>query len=315
MSRPAFIAGDWGTSHLRLHLCDSVGQSLQQRQGAGVAQIRADAQADSAPDWAARLQALTADWRQAHGELPVLLCGMVGANIGWQRVPYVHCPITLDARARQLVSPPDSTVLIAPGLSCTNRNGAPDVMRGEETQILGALQLAPQLASGAQLLCLPGTHCKWVLLDNGQVLEFTTAVTGELFAVITRHTVLVQASQVDIDAAAFTRGLRQVCTQPALLQLIFECRSRQLNGELSAAAAASYLSGLLIGADVQDALHGYPNLPVTLVGAPSLTRLYATACQHIGQAASQLDGERASLAGLATYFQHLHHPDHEQHRA
>ena len=305
-----FLAGDWGTSNLRLFLCDAAGTALDSSAGPGAA--------ESSGRFDAVFSGLTARWRERHGPLPAVLCGMVGSNFGWRQAPYVSCPASPDQIGAGCVSPDDAAsrdaaIRIVPGLRCQNRFGAPDFMRGEETQILGALQLDPALRSGRQLLCLPGTHSKWAVLEDGVVMAFNTAPTGELFAILKEHSVLVQRPATDDAAAndaAFERGLQQVNAFPQaqLLHRLFECRARMLSGELEAGATAAFLSGLLIASDVGGAwpLLAQPAAaaPVQLIGAPSLTALYAKALASRQRDARQLDGASASLAGLTRIFQH-----------
>src|SRR5206468_2126300 len=138
-------------------------------------------------------------------------------------------------------------IAILPGLSCRGKTGAPDVMRGEETQILGALHLYPQLTKGRHLLCLPGTHTKWVAVSDGAVSQFQTALTGELFELLRRHSVLVRdSSEVDGQSPAFALGVdfARQNRKADLLGLLFSTRSRVVTGEMAAGDAASYLSGL-----------------------------------------------------------------------
>src|SRR5476649_2586079 len=153
MSRAAFIAGDWGTSRLRLYLCDTAGNVLARGEGEGA----------SVADCAGRFAASVASWDKAHGALPAVLSGMVGSTIGWREVPYLKCPAkpATIADAALRFEADGRAIAILPGLSCVGKTGAPDVMRGEETQILGALRLHPHLAKGRHALCLPGTHTKW----------------------------------------------------------------------------------------------------------------------------------------------------------
>jgi 2-dehydro-3-deoxygalactonokinase len=312
MSTPSFIAGDWGTSHLRLTLCDERGRALAHRGGPGVAQRTADCPST--------LAALIGPWREAHGTLPVILCGMVGSTIGWTPVPYLPCPARAEDLAHGVLGVGDGQgpqVQIVPGLSCRNRCGAPDVMRGEETQVLGALQLDERLRRGRHLVCLPGTHTKWVHLDDGVVSEFTTAVTGELFAIVKQHSVLIRATDADpaADHEAYVRhAIAQTRAHGAasLVHLLFECRSRQLAGEFSPAQAAAYLSGLVVGADVAGALAllaAAEATPVTLIGTPQLTATYAIALAAHGCQPTQVDGEAASLAGLTAIYERLHGKD------
>jgi 2-dehydro-3-deoxygalactonokinase len=203
------------------------------------------------------------------------------------------------------LSTPASDVHIVPGLSCTNRFGATDYMRGEETQILGAVSLLKPLQSGRRLLCLPGTHTKWVVVEAGRVLEFLSAPTGEVYQTLHAHSVLVR----DMDAKpfereAFMRGVAAFNQHPQaqLLHRLFEVRSRQLKGELSAAEAAGFLSGLLIASDnaggVELAALAGTQTPVAVIGAPALTSLYALALEARGVGSLQLDGSLAALAGL-----------------
>ena len=298
MSEPAYIGGDWGTSNLRLYLCAADGRVLDRRTGPGVGALRA-AGAATAPDWPGVFAGLVAGW---DGALPAWLCGMVGADIGWQRVPYLECPLAPGALARQCVPVPGTRARIVPGLSCTNLHGAFDVMRGEETQVAGALQLEPRLRKGRQLLCLPGTHAKWAWLENGSMDRFVTAASGELFAIIQQHSVLVRDPAARPSGAGFEAALAQLERHPqaALAQLAFECRTRQLAGEFDAAAAAGYLSGLLIGSEVRAVLAegGRPQEPVMLVGEPALCAAYAAALRSHSVPSLSLPGEDCVQAGL-----------------
>ena len=299
MRDAAYIAGDWGTSNLRLYLCAGDGHVLERRAGPGVAALRAA----GAPDWPGLLAGLLAGW---DGALQAFLCGMVGADIGWQRVPYLPCPLAPDALAQRCARVPGTRVRIVPGLSCTNLHGAFDVMRGEETQVAGALQLDPRLRTGPQLLCLPGTHAKWAWLDDGSLLRFITAASGELYALIHQHSVLVRDPAARPSATGFEAALAQLARHPqaAFSQLAFECRARQLAGEFDAAAAAGYLSGLLVGSEVRAVLAegGCPAGPVVLVGEPALCESYASALRSHSVASVLLAGEECVRAGLHACF-------------
>jgi 2-dehydro-3-deoxygalactonokinase len=301
MGEAQFIAGDWGTTHLRLFLCDGNGVALDNRSGPGAA--------ESTGRFASVFASQTAEWESQYGSLTAVLCGMVGSSFGWVQAPYVPCP----ARPGQIAaacSVIDGRIHMVPGLSCHNRFGAPDVLRGEETQLLGALSLLEPL----QLVCLPGTHTKWAVVEEGQVRDFFTAPTGELFAALRDHSVLVrppQGSDAAIDAQAFNKGVASVTAQAdaQILHRLFECRSRSLSGELPATAAAAYLSGLLIASDVHGALRAVSSAfapgTVVLIGAPQLTQLYASACATLGLHTNQVDGGTASLAGLTQVYRRL----------
>jgi 2-dehydro-3-deoxygalactonokinase len=296
-----FIAGDWGTSHLRLMLCDADGALFETRQGPGAAAARGH--------FARVFDELAADWLE-QGDLPALLCGMVGSTFGWQEATYLQCPQGLAGLAGRLLAVRPG-VRIVPGMMCSNVLGAPDVMRGEETQLLGALTLEPALARGRQLLCLPGTHTKWVSLDDGVVQQFLTVPTGELFRMLCDHSVLVRDRDTPVEHqdAEFARGLEQAVrlTGVSVLHQLFQARSLRLGGQLTARGAPAWTSGLLIGADVGGALPLLADREqaVTLIATGSLAALYAQALQRMGRPSRLIAGEDASLAGLAGLHRQL----------
>jgi 2-dehydro-3-deoxygalactonokinase len=302
MSQAALVAGDWGTSHLRLFLCQDDGTVIATLDGPGAAHVHGD--------FPEMLDALLRGWAREYGSLPVVLCGMVGSSLGWIQAPYLPCPARPEQIAQACVELRDGLVHIVPGLSCRNRLNAPDVLRGEETQILGALRLNPALSSGRHLLCLPGTHTKWVLVEHGCVREFLTAPTGELFAVLCEHSILVsdERQRQDLHAAtdgpAFDHGLMQIQRFPAaaLLHRLFECRSRRLTGDLHSDEAMPLLSGMLIASDVQGAVRLFATsdarTTVQLIGATRLTALYARALVSQDCDTNVIDGSLASLNGL-----------------
>jgi len=300
LSSPAFIGGDWGTSRLRLFLCDADGAVLARADGPGVAEAGSRA--------AEIFSGLTASWDKA---VPAILSGMVGSTIGWREAAYLSCPVAAEAIAQGALRfmADGRDIAIVPGLCCQNPVGLFDVMRGEETQVLGALRLRPELARGRHLFCLPGTHAKWVLVDDGQVISFQTALSGELFALLSAHSVLARgAGAVSADHAAFADGLALAHSKDktGLLNLLFSTRSRQLAGEIAKEQAASYLSGLIIGDDVAGALRLFaPQDPVTLVCAPDLAALYAAALSQHGLNSTRVSGDDAALAGLVFVHQAL----------
>jgi 2-dehydro-3-deoxygalactonokinase len=187
-----------------------------------------------------------------------------------------------------------------PGLSCTNASGLFDVMRGEETQLLGALRLQPRFAKGRHLFCLPGTHAKWVLVEDGAVIRFQTALSGELFALLSQHSVLARgAGDVSPDHAAFAAGAAAARDEAGLLHLLFSTRSRQLSGEIAQEEAASYLSGLIVGTEIAAALRLFaPQGQVVLVCTPALAALYGAVLARHDLGTTVLDGDDAVLAGL-----------------
>ncbi|MEJ0086187.1 MAG: 2-dehydro-3-deoxygalactonokinase [Pseudomonadota bacterium] len=302
MAHGAFIAGDWGTSQLRLYLCDAANKVLETRVARGAAAARGEHEIV--------LDGEIAAWESSTGPLPIVLCGMIGSSIGWVPAPYLPAPADPQGLAAACVSLRAGRVRIVPGVSCRNRLAAPDVMRGEETQILGALVLDPRLRTGQHVFCLPGTHTKWVVVRDGAIVEFLTAPTGEIFDLLSKHSVLVRdgADERPMNDQAFDAALQRVRTQPGteLLHRLFEVRSRRLLSELPAEDAASYMSGLLIGSDVAGAARIFADEmtgnPVYLIAAPGLIRAYSTALRAFGLTRGVIDGGSASIAGLGEIF-------------
>ncbi len=300
MDSSVTIFGDWGTSRLRLFLRQGK-MVLDRRDGPGIGSL------SKSP--CETFLELVGDWREA-GPSQALLCGMVGSRNGWVEAPYAACPASAaDIRDRLIQIDADGLpVAIVPGLSCRNALGGPDVMRGEETQILGALALNADLAKGRHLLALPGTHTKWVVVDDGAITSFLTAPVGEIYALLREHSILAKAAPGDAEsaeglAAGFTRGVARIVEHGpgALPHLIFETRSRQLLDGLAKDEAMGFLSGLLIGADTATTSSWFGKLgQVSLIGDPALSVLYAEAITAHGGASVSVDGDSAVLAGLTT---------------
>ena len=236
--------------------------------------------------------------RWPHGT-PVLMSGMVGAASGWQEVPYQDTATPLTALGQRLAplraAPAGRACAIVPGYRWRSDAGEVDVMRGEETQLLGALALG----HGDGWYVLPGTHSKWVRVEKGSVSVLRTYMTGELFGLLGQHGTL--SGMVDPQAThppAFREGL-QAAKNGALSHTLFGCRARVVAGDMPAAHARSYLSGLLIGAEWCDAMQREPGLQqVTLIAAEHLAEGYKTAALHHGCALSVLDPREVYLAAL-----------------
>jgi len=297
----AYIAGDWGTTNARFWLCDGEGRVLAESHGKGVAQLRADRK------FAEAFAAATCDWPE---KIPAVLCGTIGANIGWHEVGYRAMPAglaNLEEGAFRFRGGLRNLVILA-GVSGLNSFGAMDLMRGEECQLAG-LSLA-----GARngLFVLPGTHNKWVVLKDGQIASFHTAMTGELFAAISANTILLSDPAARPEQGeAFDLGARLALDHAAagLASLLFTTRARQVRGLMAPADAASYLSGVMIGSDVASGLalcrdamtHG----PVTLVGGESLAVSYARVFELAEVASVKVPGEEAVRQGLHLAWQRL----------
>lgn len=283
------IGIDWGTTNLRAYRFDA-GVVTATAAGPGIMAVPPGG-------FPAALTEAIGPWL-GEGERRVLLSGMVGSRQGWAEAPYLPCPADPAALAAAAIPVPfaAAAIRILPGLSCLA--GVPEVMRGEEVQIAGAL---PQTGPDATL-CLPGTHSKWARIRAGRVEGFHTAMTGEVFAAVRGHTILGRLmTDAPHDAAAFLQGVDRAREPGGLLHHLFGVRTLGLFGDLAETQAASYLSGLLIGHEVAAAR---PEGPVCLVGAPALTPLYAAALDRCGIAVRVI-AEDAAAAGLAHLGEHV----------
>jgi 2-dehydro-3-deoxygalactonokinase len=275
---PSLVALDWGTSSLRALLLDSEGNVLDSRvEPWGTMYVPRG-------DFAAAFDAVTAEWRLRQPGLNAISAGMIGSTMGWIEAPYCAAPAGAEELAAALTALPDAALYIVPGLAMFGERA--EVMRGEETQIVGALELHPELASRS-LLVLPGTHSKWVNVNDGRVSDFTTYMTGELFAVLRNHSTLGRlATKTDHDAnhgttdemnEAFARGV--IAAQRSvrgLAPMLFSARALVLTQRLPAELSLEYLSGLLIGEELRCGLRdGAP--PAALIGDAALCGRYTAA--------------------------------------
>jgi 2-dehydro-3-deoxygalactonokinase len=299
---PAFVSVDWGTSVFRARLAATDGSALDSVEAeAGAVGLAAGAHE-------AFLETQIGDWMRRY-PLPIVMSGMVGSRQGWVEAPYVPCPAGADEIAAAMTKIPTTRlgrVVVVPGLSARDPRGAPDVMRGEETQILGALA-----ASGGAdgLFVLPGTHSKWARVEAGRIVDFATFMTGEVFAAMKDHTLLgrlmAQPDTTDTTDTAsavdgFARGLAAVATleRPGdLLHAFFMTRTLGLFNELPTHALADYLSGLLIGAEILAGAQGAREACV--VGSAALTARYRAAGDALGIAFAPAPENCATLGQLA----------------
>ena len=290
-----FLAVDWGTTNLRAWVVGEDGRAGERHDFAlGVGRL--------APGEAAQRFADTVRPKLSAQDLPTLMCGMIGSNLGWMSTPYLDCPANLGhLRAGLAKAEADGPpIWIVPGLRCERPDGGPDVMRGEETHVLGWAAADPSRIPGEHLICHPGTHAKWVRLVDGRVERFVSSMTGELFDVLRKHSVL-KGAWPDDDEAAFDEGVAAAGDGNALASRLFSVRARVVGGGMPPQRMTSYLSGLLIGAEVA----AVPQLlgvgrqtPVAIIGDLRLAARYLRALQVMGYDAAIHDGEDAALAGL-----------------
>ena len=291
MTEPAWIAVDWGTSNLRAWAMSGDGKVLAEASSdEGMGKLARDG-------FEPALLRLIGPWLAARP--PVVACGMVGSRQGWCEAPYrtVPCsPVDREGLVAAPVTDARLRVLIAPGLKQVS---PADVMRGEETQIAGALRLMPGYDG---VLCLPGTHSKWVHVSAGEVVSFQTFMTGEMFALLSEASVLRHGMQGGgWDDVAFDAGVAEALSKPEKLGArLFSLRAEGLIAGLSPQAARARLSGLLIGTELAAAKPYWLGQRVTLIGAEKLSAAYARALQAQGVEAARLNATDCTLAGLAS---------------
>lgn len=281
--KAAYIAVDWGTTNRRAYLIDADGAVLDTvRDDRGVLAIERS-------EYPREVAAL----RERLGALPVIAAGMIGSTRGWVDAPYVPAPADLAALVQARAVIPGEDVVIVPGVCLTGPRS--DVMRGEEVQVLGAI--AAGLAPEDALFCQPGTHNKWVHTEGGRIVDVSTAMTGELFALLRGNGVLKgMLDSVVADGPAFRDGVARGAGATDLLVALFEVRARVLLGALPANDAASFASGVLIGADVgsRDLRGG----DVHLLASGPLADLYAAAIRLRGGRVVAIDNQAGFLAGI-----------------
>lgn len=279
-----YIAIDWGSTNLRAWLYED-DNCLESRQSeAGVTRLNG-----KSPE--AVLAEVTQHWRDS--ATPVVMAGMIGSNVGWKIAPYLPVPACFSAIGEQLTAVSDN-VWIIPGL-CISRDDNHNVMRGEETQLLGARTLSP-----SSVYVMPGTHCKWVQADAAQIHDFRTVMTGEL------HHLLLQYSLVGAglpeqqpSSDAFAAGLARGIHSPAVLPQLFEVRASHVLGNLPREQVSEFLSGLLIGAEVASMSDQFAgSQSITIVAGTALTSRYQQAFRAIGRDVCTVSGDTAFQAGI-----------------
>lgn len=276
----ALIGIDWGTTSFRAHRIDQAGGIAEEKSvPAGILRVGGDFEGTFARE--------IGPWLAAAPGVPVIASGMITSRQGWVEVPYCACPAgstEIAAALRPHVTVDGPTIHFVPGLSFVGADGVPDVIRGEETQIVG------EIGDDAdrRLLVLPGTHSKWALIEGGRIVSFATFMTGELYGVLSEHSILgrLMAGHAE-DAGAYRRGLAYARGgRGGLLRRLFSARTLGLFDQVPASGIASYLSGLLIGTEIAEALDCLEAPPadqeITIVGGSDLTARYLLAIQDAG---------------------------------
>ncbi|WP_260925778.1 2-dehydro-3-deoxygalactonokinase [Novosphingobium sp. 9] len=284
------VVGDWGTTRLRLFRLDTAGEVVARVDGPGVGTL------DPASARAALAERLSA-WVAEAPISDVLICGMAGTPRALVAAGYAPCPVDLDGwlASRTETDVAGIPVAVLPGLSWRSAEGVPEVMRGEETQVFGAIALNPELGKGRHLIVLPGTHTKWVELIDGTITGYRTCPTGETFALLCGHSTMGgdDAGNGSFDEG-FARGLERAA-EPAIGAL-FEARAARMLDGRSSEWSRGYLSGVLIGGEIASQTESAAD--VVLIGDPKLTGLYERALAAQGLGATTIEGDAAVLAGL-----------------
>ncbi len=297
MIRADWIAADWGTSHLRVWAMQGERPIAEASSARGMGTL-------APAEFEAALLELVEDWL-GDGATPVLACGMVGARQGWVEAPYLPVPTSPGAGAISVPArDPRLSVHILPGLS---QPSPPDVMRGEETQIAGYLSSRPQWDG---VLCLPGTHSKWVHASAGEVISFRTFLTGEMFALLCDHSVLRHSLSTDgFDDAAFAEALSDAMSRPAELGArLFGLRAADLLTGATPAQTRARLSGLLIGVELAAARPFWLGREIVVIGAETTAPLYQRALSELGATCTRADVTEMTLAGLVAARRKLQEP-------
>lgn len=295
MRQVGYVAVDWGTSSLRLWRINSAGGIAEERRSEEG--MMAAGKSGFASVLQSHLNAL-----DVANEVPVVICGMAGARQGWVEAGYVDTPARLASIVERAVQVPGQfrDIRILPGIAQRDAR-APDVMRGEETQLLGALG---RDAAGEAVVCMPGTHSKWVSVSGGTVERFATFMTGELFSVVSRDTILshaVTGADEAEETETFRSAVAAAFERPAFAaNLLFQVRSRQLLYGGKPSSAREAISGTLIGLELAAALaEKLPANGVTLIASGRLQALYGLAFESLSVAVRSIDAEDAVRRGLS----------------
>jgi 2-dehydro-3-deoxygalactonokinase len=233
------------------------------------------------------------------------LCGMAGARGALHEAGYVVCPAGVDdwknGAAQAMFGA--GTLRIAAGLACRSSTGRADVLRGEETQMFGAIALNPALGQGRHHVILPGTHSKWIELEDSRITGFRTFLTGELFALLQRSSLLaaprMRVAAAQSESAGFAAGIARAQGGSGILGNLFEARAAQLLDGRSPEWAEGFISGLVIGSEVSEMLRTNPPPgAVTIIGDPQLAARYEAALDACGRTSQCGDGDACVLAGL-----------------
>jgi 2-dehydro-3-deoxygalactonokinase len=286
---PPFIAVDWGTTHLRAYLVDAKGEIIERAAGPeGISAL-------AGSGFATALYRRCGAWLDRHPDAAVLMAGMIGSRNGWREAPYIDCPASPAALSRHLavIALADRRpAFIVPGMK-TRNDGIADVLRGEETLLFGA-------GTADGVVVLPGTHSKWALLENHSVAGFRTYMTGEFYGLLRDHSILRLLAEKPEDYTGFRTGLAAAGRRGGVLHQAFAARTAVLDGAMTGHAAMPYLSGLLIGAEIGEAIRDFGAVrKVTLIAEDTLAARYGEGFASRSIAVDRLSPATCLVRGAA----------------
>jgi len=298
MPKPVLISADWGTTSLRAFLLDRRGAIVDRRKAPkGIMKV-------SDGDFSGTFSALMGRWLNDSPDIPVLLSGMIGSEQGWAVAPHIPLPARLADLAAALHAVPitdKKCAYIVPGLTTVGVHGVHDIIRGEETQIVGALD---DSATGESVLCLPGTHSKWVTVADGAISGFQTSLTGETLAILSDNSILGRlmensaAGNEKEEEAVFVQGLTRSTERGGLLHHLFGVRSQGYCRVIPRSGLRLYLAGILIGHEIRGMREIYPQLKsITIIAGQEIAERYGRALEFFGLQTTLVDGAAAAFGG------------------
>lgn len=287
------IGIDWGSTNFRAFLIDANSQIIAKKQATcGMLSLQPD-------QFAITLREQLGDWLQQYSQIPIYMAGMVGSRQGWVEADYLYCPIQLNQLSSLLTQvdfDPEHPCYIVPGVAFKH-DGDCDVMRGEEIQLLGAMTAGLQ----HEVFCMPGTHSKWAVIEDGTLDSFRTFMTGELFALLEKHSILSKQLTTNFDDAAFDDGIQHAKCYRGLLADLFKVRANVLLGEHDERSSYSYLSGLLIGYEIMEARNYWESvaeISIKVIAEKTLAKWYLKAFTSFGCSGEAVDPDIVVVNGL-----------------
>ena len=293
-ARPSLIGVDWGSTRFRAYLLDEAGNLIDSvTSNRGIFRRKRKTYEEI-------LFQNCEKWLRWMPEVPILMAGMIGSRNGWIETEYLSCPVSIRNLGANIVKVQgicSHNAYIVPGISSLGSLGLLDVIRGEETQIFG---VPDKLAVNDLMVCVPGTHSKWIKVENSRITHFSTFMTGEMFAAILHcRSILSILDDCATDSDKFMEGVGISQCEGGLLNHLFSIRSRAVVGRSGSRQNKSYLSGLLIGAEIKSALEIYPDVSdIVVIGAESLIHDYSLAFSGLGISVSSCTSEEAFVKGL-----------------